>query len=96
MTGTEQAELLFLLMHSKEREDLKSKVFKCFFFCCCCFSMSGTIRKLNDVLLNHAVLRRVIRVKETVVVYRYVNKKIYGLYLYYLYSVSCLNFKQHI
>lgn len=27
MTGTEQAELLFLLMHSKEREDLKSKVF---------------------------------------------------------------------
>lgn len=30
MTGTEQAELLFLLMHSKEREDLKSKVFKCF------------------------------------------------------------------
>lgn len=39
-------------------------------------SVSGTIRKLSCALLNHAAVRRIIRGKEPVVVYSYVNSKI--------------------
>lgn len=39
-------------------------------------SMSGAIRKVNYVLLNQAVVRRIVRGKETAVVYIYFNSKI--------------------